>query len=122
MSALAEKQFLVAKVGAKKAGAAVTITLASAGVYDPTTRLYSTATSSSMTGTMTRVQSDPKHLESLGLTEAEAVTFDWVPDTYGDTPALLATYTISSTKYTIRDVNPWAPDGNTITARVVGVR
>ena len=31
MSALAEKQFLVAKVGAKKAGAAVTITLAGAG-------------------------------------------------------------------------------------------
>jgi hypothetical protein len=119
MTDLAVKQHMVAKVGAAKNGVSVTFTLATPGIYDGTTDTFSSATTSTWTGTAQRVAGDAKRYAELNLVESEAPTLLFTPDTLGDTPALNSSCSFSGVVYVVRDVNPWAPDGTTRTCRVV---
>lgn len=122
MSALAEKIHVVAKMAAQKTGAAVTFTLQSPGTYTATTDTYASPSSSTVTGTAERVTGDPERYKALELIESEAPTLEFVPDTYGDVPPQGATVSFGGVTWTVRDVQPVAPDGSAVSARVVVVR
>jgi hypothetical protein len=89
--------------------------------HDPETGQM-TPVETSIAGTGVRVKGDPIRYQQLGLVESEAPTLLFVPTTYGETPAPGDTVTWASTLYTARDVQPVAPDGVTIFAKIVVVR
>lgn len=100
------------------AGASITFTDVTQGSYDPETDT-ATPSTATVTGSAVRVQGDPQMYEALGLVEAEPATLLFAPTTYGDTPALGSTCTWGSSTFTVRAVNPVAPDGSAIIAKVV---
>lgn len=98
----------------------VTITRSTSS-YDPTTDSM-TVTSSEIVGAAVRVRGNPIVYQRLGLVESEAPTLLFAPRTYGDTPAPGDSITWGQIQYTVRDVNPLAPDGVTIQAHLVIAR
>lgn len=101
-----------------EAGAAVTFSKVSQGSYDPETDT-ATPSTSTVAGSAVRVPGDPERYSRLNLVESKAVTLLFAPTTFGDTPALGATCSWGGETLTVRDVEPLAPDGNTIIATVV---
>ena len=95
-----------------------TFTRTTQGSYDPET---DTATPSSTTieGLALRVKGDPARYRQLGLVESEAPTLMFVPTTYGDRPEPGDRVTWESEVYSVRAVDPVAPDGVTIAARII---
>lgn len=98
----------------------VTITRSTSS-YDPTTDSM-TVTSSEIVGVAVRVEGNPITYQRLGLVESEAPTLCFSPRTYGETPAPGDKITWGQVQYTVRDVNPLAPDGVTILAHLVIAR
>ena len=80
-----------------------------------------TVAESTVTGSAMRVKGDPHTYTALGLSLTENPTLFFVPDTYGDVPEPgdEVTWPTSGTVYHVADVNPIAPDGVVIAARVV---
>lgn len=89
--------------------------------YTPTTGTMTSATTT-VVGNAVRVRGDAEVYKSLGLIQSEAPTLFFTPTTYGQCPQPGDTVNWSSTTYTVRDVNPIAPDGTVIAARVVIVK
>lgn len=93
-------------------------------VYDETTD-QSVAVTSTITGNAIQVRGDPRRYKALGLVLSTMPTLFFTPTDY----ALLAngtefvqpgdTVQWASKEYTVRDVDPIAPDGNVIAARIV---
>jgi hypothetical protein len=104
------------------AGSAVTFTKSVQGAQDPATGLFTDPTTVTVAGVALRVKGDPQRYRDLGLTESAAPTLLFVPATYGETPPLGATGVFGGETYTVRDVNPLAPDGTAVLAKVVVVR
>lgn len=102
-----------------EAGVAVTFTKIVPGEYDAEADTWTDADDQSVTGYAIRVKGDPETYRSLGLVEHEAPTLLFAPDTYGELPALGATVAFGGETYTVEDVDPVAPDGTAIIARVV---
>jgi hypothetical protein len=98
-------------------GATVTFT-AYTQTYTPTTDT-STVTASTVTGSAIRVRGNPDTYETLKLIESQAPTLLFAPATYGDAPSLGAVVSWGGTTYTVRDVQPVAPDGSDIISRIV---
>ena len=86
--------------------------------YDGETDTHTT-TSATVTGKAVRVRGRARTYEALGLIESKAPTLLFAPDTYGSEPVLGSTLSWGGTTYTVRDVEPVAPDGTAIVARVV---
>jgi|TARA_R110000824_G_scaffold401687_1_gene613611 hypothetical protein len=104
-----------------KKGAAVTFTRTTQGSYNPETDA-ATITTSTVVGKAVRVaasSADREKYAGLGLTETEVPVLFFAPTTYGDTPSVGDTCVWASTKYTTRDVEIIAPDGNVIAARIL---
>jgi hypothetical protein len=101
------------------AGAAVTFSAITAGTYDGATDTWSTPTTTRVAGVAIRVRGNPQTYQALELIQSEAPTLLFAPTTYGETPALGMTVTWDSVVYTVRAVEPVAPSGDTIIARVV---
>lgn len=78
-----------------------------------------TVTETTIAGVAMQVRGDAIRYRDLGLIEAEAPTLMWVPDTYGDTPQPGDTLTWNSLGYTVADVYRLAPDGVTISTRLI---
>lgn len=104
---------------AKRKGEAVTFSLANPGTHTPSTGTFSGAATSTVTGYAVRSRGDPKVYEALKLTPREAPTLFFVPSTYGQLPAMNAKVPFESVTYTVRSIDPIAPDGTAIAARVV---
>jgi hypothetical protein len=104
------------------AGTAVTFTKNLPGTHAPTTGTFTTPTTSTVTGSAVRVRGDAQRYTELQLVEAEAPTLLFAPDTYGDLPELESVVTWGGVDYTVRDINPVAPDGNAILARIIVAR
>lgn len=104
------------------AGVAVTFTRTAQGDYDPEADTM-TPSDSTVTGYAIRVKGlrsdEPGSYRSLGLVEAKAATLLFAPTTYGETPSVGDTVTWDGATHTVRYVEPVAPDGTTIIARVV---
>jgi hypothetical protein len=84
-----------------------------------------TPTVTTVTGSAIQVRSDPERLKALGLTLTIAITLLFTPTTYGlraqtaDFVQPLDTVEWNGQTYTVKDVEPVAPDGIVIVARVV---
>ena len=104
----------------RKAGVAVTFTKATR-THDPLTG-RSTVADSTVAGSAMRVVGRPKVYESLKLVESQAPTLLFAASTYGEKPDIGMTVSWESQTFTVKDVNPVAPDGNAIISRVVIAR
>lgn len=101
----------------RRKGAALTFTKSTRTLDDETGEAsVSTAT---VAGQAVRVPGDPKRYGDLGLLESQAPTLLFVPTTLGEEPELGATCAWGGETFTVADVEPLAPDGSTILARVV---
>ena len=91
-----------------------------ANTYNPETGVL-TVSESTITGSAVQVESDPRRFDALGLSLLENLTLLFTPTTYGETPQPgdEVTWPASGTVYKVADVDPIAPDGVTILARVV---
>lgn len=82
----------------------------------------STVTESTITGSAIQVRGDPERYRALGLVLSTMPTLFFAPTTYGETPQPGDVVTWPETGgsvYTVRDIDPIAPDGVTIAARIV---
>ena len=119
----AEHTSAVADIAA--AGNAVTFTRASAGTYDGVADSFTTATTSTIAGQAMQVHGDAQRYDSLGLVLATMPTLFFAPTSYplaANATAFVEpgdTVVWSGVTYTARDVDPLAPDGYVITARVI---
>ena len=91
-----------------------------ANTYNPETGVL-TVSESTISGSAVQVKSDPRRFDALGLSLLENLTLLFTPTTYGETPQPgdEVTWPASGTVYKVADVDPTAPDGKTILARVV---
>lgn len=101
----------------ERKGAAVTFTRITRA-YAPATDT-STATVSTVSGHAIRGRGNPQVYEALKLVESEAPTLIFAPATYDEVPEVGDTVTWGGTGYTVRNVQPIAPDGDNLLARVV---
>ena len=101
------------------AGASVTFTREISGTFDEATGLYSGSSTSTVTGSAVRVRGNPKTYDRLSLKQNEAPTLLFTPTTYGQLPLPDDKVTWNSIEYTVRDIDPVAPDGTTILAKIV---
>ncbi len=81
-----------------------------------------TLTVTTIVGEVVKVTGDPVRYRELGLRETESPTLLFVPTTYGDTVEPGDTGVFDDKTYTARDVNSLAPDGVTITSRIIAER
>jgi len=100
---------------------AVTFTRTTA-THDPTTGTYTTS-GITIPGNAIQVRGNPERYRAAGLVLSTMPTLLWSPTTYGSyVPEPGDTVTWPETggsAYTVRDVDPIAPDGVLIAARVV---
>jgi hypothetical protein len=106
----------------RAAGADVVFTHTVPGSYDPATDTSGDPVITTLTGAAIRTKGDPVRYERLGLTQSEAPTLFFVPNTQGDLPEPGSLVTWATVGYAVRDVQPLAPDGIAIAANVVLVR
>lgn len=104
----------------KAAGASVTFTKASR-TRDPETG-QSTKSTATVTGHAVRVSGRPDRYQALGLIESKAPTLMFVPATRGELPEPGSEVTWGGEDHTVRDVEPVAPDGTAIAARIIAER
>lgn len=102
-----------------EAGEAVSFTRTTQ-THNPLTEVITSSTST-IAGAAIRVrtQDSKARYGALGLVETEAATLLFVPSTYGEFPKPGDKCTWEGVPYTVRDVDPCAPDGTVIFARVV---
>lgn len=99
--------------------------------FTRTTQTYDAATdtmtpvTTTVTGEAVRVKGDPQRYQALGLRLDTMPTLLFTPTTYGEVPEPGDTVVWPLTggdTYTVKDVDPVAPDGVVILARVVIAR
>jgi len=105
-------------------GAPVTFTFALVvpGNYQPDTDTFASGTTTNVTGAAIQVSARALQYQALGLIPGEAPTLLFAPRTYGQTPPLGASVVWGGSTYTVRNVEPLAPDGTAILCRVVVAR
>jgi hypothetical protein len=104
------------------AGASVTFTQATPGVYDETTDTFTGGATVTVAGSAVEVGGDPNVYAALELVQSEAPTLLFSSSTYGALPALGASVTWGGAVYTVRSVDTVAPDGVAILATIVVAR
>ena len=103
-------------------GASCTFTKATK-THTASTDAVVTGTPVVLKGAAIRTEGDPKVYERLQLTEAEAPTLLFASETYGDAaPPLGATTVFGGVGFTVKEVQPVAPDGTPIVSKVVVAR
>jgi len=124
MSYQAEHDSALADITAA-GGIALTFTRTSPGTYDPLTDTTSAATVTTVAGRGIIVRGDPQRYRALELTLSTAPTLLFAPTTYplqANTTAMVQpgdTVVLNNATLTVRDVEPVAPDGNVIVARII---
>lgn len=104
---------------------ATTFTRVTPGTYDPATNTTASPTTSTITGSAIQVRGNPQRYAALGLVLSTMPTLFFTPDTYplaanGSAFVLPGdTVTWASQTYVVQDVEPIAPDGYVIAARIV---
>lgn len=100
-------------------GAPVTFTLITPGTENIATGARGATATTAVSGYAARTKGKPLTYQRLALIESESPTLEFVPSVYGQQPALNSTVQFGGKSYTVADVDPVAPDGVTILARVV---
>ena len=81
-----------------------------------------TPTVTTVTGEAIQVRPSLQRYQALGLVLATMPTLFFTPTTYGEVPKPGDTVEWADETYTVRDVDPIAPDGVVIAARIVVAR
>lgn len=106
----------------KRKGAAVSFIETLPGTLDPVTETYSGATTVTVAGYAVRVAGDPIRYRALELIQSENPTLLFGSTTAGSLPAVGSRVTWNALAYTVRDVEPLAPDGPAILAYIIIAR
>ena len=88
--------------------------------YTATTDV-ATVAETTITGSAIQVRGDPRRYQALGLVLTDMPTLFFSPTTYGDAPEPgdTVTWPTGGHTWTVKDVDPIAPDGVLIAARIV---
>lgn len=105
-----------------EAGAAVTFTLTSPGMYSEATDTFASSGVTTVAGYAIEVPGDPRQYAALELIQRDARTLLFAPSTVGSTPALGAALTWAGATFTVQSVQRVAPDGTAILSTVVVAR
>lgn len=100
-------------------GAAVTFTPAGTGTYVEASDTWTSASGTPVAGYAVGVRGDLVRYRALGLTVERTATLLFTGSTYGDVPAPGYTTTWGGQGWTVRIVEPFAPDGTAIHARII---
>lgn len=100
----------------------VTFTRTVPGNYDPETDTDASPSTLTIRGEAVRVRGLPETYRALSLIESEAPTLLFTPEEYGERPKPGDTVVWEAQTWTVRDVNPTAPDGVMILARIIITR
>lgn len=103
-------------------GVAVAFTADTPGTLNEATGQFGESAGSSIPGFAIRKKGDLEQYAALGLDPTESPTLFWVPETYGHVPALGMACTFGGKPYTVKAVDPLAPDGVAIAADVIIAR
>lgn len=111
-------------------GAAVVFPSASGRVYDEDTDRWIAGTPTTITGRAVQTEGDPDRFSALGLVLTDPVTLlvagigftDAAGASVAFEPALGAAFDWVGKRYTVRDLNPTAPDGSAIVWEMTGSR
>jgi hypothetical protein len=111
----------------KEFGAPVTFVRSTPGTYDEATDTWTSPTETTVSGQAIQTRGQAETYEHLSLTESEAPTLLFVPNEYGarpkpgDTCRWASRYGLpeEGEDFAVVDVQPVAPDGKAILARVV---
>jgi len=104
---------------------ATTFTRTSPGTYDPTTDTWTSPVTSTIDGSAIQVRGNPQRYAALGLILATMPTLLFTPVAYGlrafTTEFVLPGDTVvwNGVTYTAKDIDPVAPDGLVIVARII---
>lgn len=104
------------------AGSPVTFSLEVKGAYTAATDSFAAPTTTEIDGHAIAVRGDPQAYRDLGLVFGAGLTLLFAPETYGELPAPLSTVEWAGSTWTVRAVDPVAPNGDAIMARVVCTR
>lgn len=104
------------------AGASVTFTQQTPGVYDAATDTFTGAATVTVAGSAVEIPGDPDTYAALELVLLQARTLLFSASTYAALPALGASVTWGSAVFTVRSVDSVAPDGNAIISTIVVAR
>ncbi len=103
----------------------VTFTRKTAGTYTASTGLFAGASSSTITGSAIQVRGNATRYRDLGLNISAMPTLLFTPTSYplyANTTEFVQpgdTVTWNELVYTVKDVDPVAPDGYVIVARII---
>ena len=92
------------------------------GVHDPATDTWTAPSVTTVTGSAIQVRGDPRRYAALGLVLTTMPTLFFAPTTYGQCPEpgdSVLWPLVNGKTYTVKDVDPIAPDGVVIAARIV---
>jgi hypothetical protein len=101
------------------AGADADFTFEDPGTLDEATGLYTSASTTTVSGKAIQTRGNPKTYERLSLKQSEAPSLFWVPDTLGQLPLPDYRITWGGRALVARDIDPIAPNGTAIAARIV---
>lgn len=104
------------------AGASVTFTQQTPGVYDAATDTFTGAATVTVAGSAVEIPGDADVYAALELVLLQARTLLFGASTYGAAPALGASVTWGGAVYTVRSVDGVSPDGNAIISTIVVAR
>lgn len=103
----------------RRKGTAITFTQQVRGTHDAATGTYTSPSTVTVAGYAMRVPGDPATYKARELIQSEAPALLFAPTTAGSLPALGATCGWNGVTYTVRDVDPFAPDGPAILATIL---
>lgn len=105
------------------AGASVTFTQQTPGVYDAATDTFTGAATTTVTGSAIEVPGNPDVYAALELIKLETRTLLFAASIYGNgRPALGMFVTWNGATFTVRSVDAVAPDGKPIISTIVVAR
>lgn len=102
----------------RRKGAPVVFTSVQTTSYNPVTNV-STEQTLTVGGHAIAVSGDPLRYEALHLVQSDAITLLFAPTTFGQLPPLGSSVPFGGSTWIVRDVEPTAPDGTAIAARII---
>ncbi len=115
---------LMQRARSHQAMVAVVFTREKPGTFDPLTETHSTPTSSSIACKAVQIDGDPDRYEALGLSLITMPTLLVIPNAVGlaaNTDAFVrpGDTVWNNVTMTVKDVDPVAPSGSVVSARIV---
>lgn len=102
-----------------ESGADADFTFEDPGTLNEATGLHSSASTTTVSGKAIQTRGNPKTYDRLSLKQSEAPSLFWVPDTMGELPLPNYSITWGGRALKARDIDPIAPNGTAIAARIV---